>query len=338
MAQIFDLGIDIGTSRVVFYGRGHGIVLNEPATISVDMDTGKVLAVGEEAQKMLGRAPGNINVMRPLLTGTIKGFDALAAMMRELMNRAVGKHYIGGPRIVMSVPYGVNDVERRSLMTTLFEAGARRTQVLDRPTAAALGAGLEIGEAYGEMIVDIGAGMTDIAVITCGSVNRYENFAHGGTEFDEAIIRYIKRRHNVLIGEVTAEELKVHIGAAIPRTRQLYMDVTGRSLITGLPKVLRVTSDEIAEAIDEPLQDLIDSIHKMLEHTNPELASDISDNGIVLSGGGALLTGIAEAVSLALKVDCRVAENPQECVARGCGLTLEKMNEYGKYLNSSRRK
>lgn len=338
MAQLTDLGIDLGTASIVFYGRGKGIVLNEPAVIAVDRETRHVLAIGEEARKMLGRAPGNILVMRPLRDGMIADFDMASAMLRYFVVKAVGKHLLGGPRVILSLPSGVNEVERHSLTTALFEAGARRTQIMERPIAAAIGAELPIGEAYGEMIVDIGGGMTDIAVLSLGRAIVRDSVKVAGDQFDDAIVRYIRRKHNLLIGEVTAEDLKIHIGSAMPRSDQLYLDITGRDLISGLPKVMRVTSDEITEAIDEPLQQLIENIHTVLEHTPAELAADIFDSGIVLSGGGANLSGLSEAVSIALKVGCRTADNAQECVARGCGLTLEKFSEFGKYLGAGKRR
>ena len=338
MSQLIDLGIDYGTANMIIYGRGKGIVLNEPAVIAADRDTRHVLAVGEEAQKMLGRAPGNIIVMRPIKEGIIADFDMASALLRYFLVKVVGKRILGGPRVVLSLPAGVNEVERHSLTAALFEAGARRTQILERPVAAAIGAELPISEAYGEMIVDIGGGMTDIAVMSLGRALVRDSPKVGGDQFDEAIIRYIRRKHNLLIGEITAEDLKIHIGSAMPRAEQLYMEVTGRNLITGLPRILRVTSDEVTEAIDEPLQELIETIHGVLEHTPAELAADIFDTGIVLSGGGAELSGLAEAVSIALKVGCRLADNAQECVARGCGMTLEKFSEFGKYLGSGKRR
>lgn len=338
MSQLIDLGIDYGTANIVIYGRGKGIVLNEPAVIAADRDTRHVLAVGEEAQKMLGRAPGNILVMRPVKEGIIADFEMASALLRYFMIKVVGKHILGGPRVVLSLPSGVNEVERHSLTAALFEAGARRTQIMERSVAAAIGAELPISEAYGEMIVDIGGGMTDIAVLSLGRALVHDSPKMGGDQFDEAIIRYIRRKHNLLIGEITAEDLKIHIGSAMPRAEQLYMEVTGRNLITGLPRILRITSDEVTEAIDEPLQALIETIHGVLEHTPAELAADIFDTGIVLTGGGAELSGLAEAVSIALKVGCRTADNAQECVARGCGMTLEKFSEYGKYLGSGKRR
>lgn len=338
MATVLDIGIDLGTASVVIYGKGKGIVLDEPAVIAFDRDTRNVLAVGEEARRMMGRTPSNVVAMRPLGDGMIADFELTSAMLRYFVTKVIGKRLLGGPRVIISVPAGVNEVERHSIMASLFEAGARRTQLMERPIAAAIGAGLPIGEAYGEMICDIGGGVTDIAVMSLGRVIVRDTVKTGGDLFDDAIIRYIRRKHNLLIGELTAEDLKINIGSAIPRNEQFYMEVTGRNLISGLPKVMRITSDEITEALDEPLQSLLESIHAVLEHTPAELVADIFESGIMLSGGGALLSGLCEAVSLALKVDCRLADDAQECVARGCGLTLENWSEYGQFLGDRRKR
>ena len=338
MATVLDIGIDLGTASVVIYGKGKGVVLNEPAVIAIDRETRNVLAVGEEARRMVGRTPGNIVAMRPLGDGMIADFEMASAMLRYFVAKAVGKRILGGPRVIMSVPAGVNEVERHSLTASLFEAGARRTRLMERPVAAALGAGLPIGEAYGEMICDIGGGVTDIAVLSLGRVIVRDTVKIGGDQFDDAIIRYIRRKHNLLLGEITAEDLKINIGSAIPRTEQFYMEVTGRNLLTGLPKIMRITSDEITEAIDEPLQALLEAIHAVLEHTPAELVADIFESGITLSGGGAQLSGLTEAVALSLKVDCHLADDPQVCVARGCGLTLENWGEYGQFLGERRRR
>ena len=331
----------VGTASVVIYGKGKDVVLNEPAVIAFDRDTRNVLAVGEEARRMMGRTPSNISAIRPLQNGMISDLEMACTMLRYFVGKVVGKRLIGGPRILISVPSGVNEMEKHRITTSLFETGARRTQLIDRPIAAAIGAGLPIGEAYGEMIVDIGGGMTDIAVISQGQIiatNKESADKIGGDAFDDAIIRYIRRKHNLLIGEPTAEDLKISIGSALPRNEQFYMEITGRNLISGLPKVMRITSDEITEALDDPLHDLLEAIQAVLEKTPAELLADIFETGITLSGGGALLSGLSEAVALSLKVDCHVAEYPQECVARGCGLTLENWSEYGRYLNDRKKR
>lgn len=338
MATVLDIGVDLGTASVVIYGKGKGVVLNEPAVIAFDRETRNVLAVGEEARRMMGRTPGNIVAMRPLGDGMIADFELASAMLRYFVTKVVGKRILGGPRVLISMPAGVNEVERHSIMTSLFEAGARRTQLMERPIAAAIGAGLPIGEAYGQMVCDIGGGVTDIAVMAQGRIIVRDSVKIGGDLFDDAIIRYIRRKHNLLIGELTAEDLKINVGSAVPRSEQFYMEVTGRNLISGLPKVMRITSDEITEALDEPIQALLEAIHAVLEHTPAELVADIFESGIVLSGGGAQLAGLCEAVALALKVDCHLAEDAQECVARGCGLTLENLSEYGQFLGDRKKR
>lgn len=341
MATVLDMGVDLGTASVVIYGKGKDVVLNEPAVIAFDRDTRNVLAVGEEARRMMGRTPSNIAAIRPLQNGMVADMDMACTMLRYFVGRVVGKRLIGGPRILISVPTGVNELEKHRITTSLFETGARRTQLIDRPIAAAIGAGLPIGEAYGEMIVDIGGGTADIAVISQGQIiasNRESVNQIGSDAFDDAIIRYIRRKHNLLIGGPTAEDLKISIGSALPRSEQFYMEITGRNLISGLPKIMRITSDEITEALDDPLHSLLEAIQAVLEKTPAELLADIFETGLTLTGGGALLSGLAEAVSLALKLDCRLAEYPQESVARGCGLTLENWNEYGKYLNDRRKR
>ncbi|MBQ4640681.1 MAG: rod shape-determining protein [Clostridia bacterium] len=338
MATVLDIGVDLGTSSVVIHGKGKGSVLNEPAVIAIDRDTRNVLAVGEDAHRMLGRAPGNIQVMRPLAEGMIADFDLASAMLRFFVTKVVGKHLIGGPRVLLSVPNGVNEAERHQLISALFEAGARRTFLMERPIAAALGAGLPIGDASGQMIVDIGGGVTEIAVISMGRMVVRENVKLGGDAFDDAIIKYLRRKHNFLVGPITAEDLKITIGSAIARNEQFYMEVTGRSLLTGLPKLMHITSDEITEAMAGPLQSLLEAIHGVLEHTPAELVSDISESGIVLTGGGALLSGLCEAIQISLKIDCRLAEDAQECGARGCCMTLEGWQEYSRFLGDRKKR
>ena len=337
MASAADIGIDLGTSNVVIYARSKGIVLNEPAVVALERDTRSIRAIGTEAHRMIGRTPSGITAMRPLREGMVSDFELTSSMLHYFVTRVIGKHMFSRPRAVLSLPSGVNEMERRSISAIMFEAGARRTQLLDRPVAAAIGAGINITDAYGSMIVDIGAGMTDIAVLSLGRVIVSDAAKLGGDHFDDAIIRYLRRKHNFLIGERTAEELKINVASAMPPVgSKTGMDVTGRNLISGLPKLMHITSDEVYEAIDDPLTALIEAIHAVLEHTPAELAADVFDNGIVLSGGGARLSGLADAISTALKVDCRVADNPQECVATGCGLTLENLSEFGRYLNDGR--
>jgi rod shape-determining protein MreB and related proteins len=338
MASINDLAIDLGTSNILIYMKGKGIILREPTVVAIDRDTREVLSFGEEARRTIGRTPSNILALRPLREGVISDYELVSFMLKGFVLKAVGKHMFARPRAILSLPTGVNEMERRSIITTMFDAGMRRTQLLDRTIAAAIGAGLPIDEAYGTMIVDISAGVSDVAVLSLGKVVVSDCSKVGGDKMDDAIIRHLRRKHNLLIGERTAEELKINIGSAIPRTEQLYMEVTGRNLISGLPKTMRITSDDVTEAIDEPLQQLIESIHGVLEHTPAELAADIFEYGILLTGGGAELFGLCEAIADALKVPCSVAEDPQTNVVMGCGKALENLADLGKFLDDNRRR
>ncbi len=338
MAAIGDIGIDLGTSNILIYMKGRGVILREPTVVAIDRDTRDVLAIGEEARRMIGRTPRNILAIRPLSDGVISDFELVSFMLKGFVTKAVGKHMFARPRAILSLPTSINEMEKRSIISTMFDAGMRRTQLLDRTLAAALGAGLPIDEAYGTMIVDISAGVSDIAVLSLGKVVVSDCAKTGGDQFDDAIIRHLRRKHNLLVGERTAEELKINIGSAIPRSEQLYMEVTGRNLITGLPKTMRITSDDITEAIDEPLQQLIESIHGVLEHTPAELAADIFEYGILLSGGGAEMFGLCEAIADALKVPCSCAEDPQTNVVVGCGKAIENMQELGRFLDDGRKR
>lgn len=338
MAAVEDIGIDLGTANVLVYMRGKGVMLNEPAVVAIDRESRNVLAIGTEAKRMMGRTPSNILTMRPLRDGMVADFELTSTMLRYFVIKVIGKRMFSRPRAILTVPTGVNEMEKRSIINNMLEAGTRRTLMMDKPIAAAIGAGMNIAEAYGAMIVDIGGGMTDIAVISMGRVAVSDSVKLGGDQFDDAIVRYVRRKHNLLIGEQTAEELKCRLGSAVRRDEQLYMEITGRNLISGLPKIMRIGSSEIFEAIDEPLQAFIEAVHAVLERTPAELAADVFDNGIVLSGGGARLSGLSEAVNLALKVKCTVADTPQECAVTGCGLALENLGEMGKYLDTGRRR
>ena len=310
MASVADIGIDLGTSNVVIYARNRGVVLDEPAVVALERDSRVIRAIGMEAYRMIGRTPSGIVAMRPLKEGSVADFELTSSILHHFVVQVIGKRMFSRPRAVLSLPSGINENEKRNISAVMFEAGVRRTQLLDRPVAAAIGADMNINEVYGSMVVDIGAGMTDIAVLSTGRVVVSDAVKIGGDHFDDAIIRYLRRKYNILIGERTAEELKIAIGGAMPRREQMYLDITGRNLISGLPKLMRITSDEIYEAIDDPLTALIEAIHAVLEHTPAELAADVFDAGIVLTGGGAQLANLSEAITAALKVDCRVADNP----------------------------
>ncbi len=337
MAQVNDIGIDLGTSNVLIYMKGKGIVLREPAVVAIERESKKVLAVGNDAYRMIGRTPNNVLAVRPLRQGTVADFELTSTMLRYFVGNVVGRRMFSRPRAVISVPSGVNEVEKRSIISIMFDAGMRRTQLLDRPIAAALGVGLPFQEAYGTMIVDMGAGVTDIAVLSMGEVVVSSCVPIGGDYFDDAIIRYLRKKHNLLIGERTAEEIKVNIGCAIPMASEITMDVTGRNLISGMPKTQAVTSADIFEALKDPISELIESIQAVIERTPPQLASDIFEDGIVFSGGAAALNGLSEAIYGALKIPCGVADDPQTSVVMGCGRALEDLAGMKHLLGDGRR-
>ena len=321
-----DLGIDLGTASVLVYIKGKGIVLNEPSVVAIDRNTNKILAVGEEARLMLGRTPGNIVAMRPLKDGVISDYYITEKMLRYFIDKAVGRRRIFKPRMVVCVPSGVTEVEKRAVIDAANQAGARITRLIEEPIAAAIGAGLDISKASGNMITDIGGGTSDTAVISLGGIVVSSSIKVAGDKFDEAIVRYMRKKHNVMIGERTAENLKVKVGTAFPREIQAVMEVRGRNLISGLPKTLEVSSDEMLEALAEPLSAIADAVHSVLERTPPELAADISDRGIVMTGGGSLLYGLDELMAKRTGIPVYVAESPISSVAVGTGKALESID------------
>ncbi|MGN0745440.1 MAG: rod shape-determining protein [Aristaeellaceae bacterium] len=337
MAQVNDIGVDLGTSNVLIYMKGKGIMLREPAVVAVERDSRKILAVGSDAYRMIGRTPGNVVAVRPLRQGTVADFELTSTMLRYFVSNVVGRRLFARPRAVVSVPSGVNEVEKRSIISIMFDAGMRRTQLLDRPIAAALGVGIQFEEAYGSMIVDMGAGVTDIAVLSMGEVVVSSCVPIGGDYFDDAIIRYLRKKHNLLIGERTAEEIKINIGCAVPQVSDISMDVTGRNLISGLPKTQSITTGEIYEALKDAIGELIEAIQAVIERTPPQLASDIFDDGIVFSGGAAALKGLTEAVYAALRIPCGVADDPQTSVVMGCGRALEDLSGMKHLLGDGRK-
>jgi len=323
-----DIGIDLGTASVLVYIKGRGIVLKEPSVVAIDKNTGKMLAVGDEARRMLGRTPGNIVAIRPLQDGVISDYDMTERMLRYFLRKVSAKRILFKPRIVVCVPSGVTEVEKRAVMDATYEAGARRTFLIEEPIAAAIGAGIDIGKACGSMVVDVGGGTTDIAVISLGGAVVSDSLKVAGDKFDDAIIRYMRKKYNLLIGERTAEDMKINIGAAFPRKDVVTMEVTGRNLISGLPRTVTVGSDEMIEALEEPVQAIVEAVHSVLERTPPELAADISDRGIVMTGGGALLYGLDKLIQDRTKIPCYVAEDAISCVAIGTGKALEDINVY----------
>jgi rod shape-determining protein MreB len=323
-----DVGIDLGTASVLVYVKGKGIVLREPSVVAVNRTTGEIIAIGEEARIMLGRTPGNIVAVRPLRNGVISNFHDTERMLRYFLRKVIGRRLFFKPRVVVCVPSGVTEVERRSVIEATEEAGARHTGLIEEPMAAAIGAGIDIAAPFGNMVIDIGGGTTDIAVISLGGIVLSDSVKVAGDKFDEAIIRYMKKKHNMLIGERTAEEIKINIGSAFPRKEQIYMEVAGRNLISGLPKVVTISSNETIEALEEPLNTMMETLHGVLERIPPELSSDIAENGICMTGGGALLYGLDRLFSEKTGIPCYVAEDAISCVAIGTGMALDNMDFY----------
>ena len=327
MFEFNDVGIDLGTSSVLVYVKNKGIVLREPSVVAVEKITGKIYAVGEEARRMLGRTPGNIVAIRPLRDGVISNFDITERLLRHFLNKVVGTRIFFKPRVVVCVPSGVTEVEKRSVIEATEEAGARHTYLIEEPIAAAIGAGIDISQPRGNMVVDIGGGTTDVAIISLGGSVLSESIKVAGDRFDESIVRYMRKKHNLLIGERTAEEMKIRIGSAYPRKEQVFIDVKGRNLISGLPQAITIGSNEMIDALEEPLQNILETVRNLFEKTPPELASDIAENGICLTGGGALLYGMDKFVAEHTKVPCYVAEDPISCVAIGTGKVLDNIDK-----------
>ena len=322
MAQTNDIAIDLGTSNIVIYMKGRGIVFREPAVVSVDRETQNIIAFGLEAHRMIGRTPANVNVIRPLAQGEMIDFELTSALLRYAVSSVIGKRLISRPRAVMSVPTGVKNMEKKALISSMFDAGLRRTQLLDKNMAAALGAQLNFMGAYGSLVMDISAGCTDIAVLYNSNVSVISTVHIGGDHFDEAIIRFLRKKYNMLIGERTAEQIKITIGGAIRRDPPVVMDITGRNLLSGLPKTMSIESDEIYEALIDQVNDLIESLQAVIERTPPQLASDIFDSGVTLTGGGALLYGLSEAIGDVLNIPCHVSSDARDCVVLGCARVL----------------
>jgi len=333
-----EIGIDLGTASVLVYIKGKGIVLQEPSVVAIDRNTDRVLAVGYEARKMLGRTPGNIVAIRPLRDGVISDYEVTERMLRYFINKTCGRKRFFKPKIIICVPSGVTEVEKRAVIDATVEAGGGKTFLIEEPIAAAIGAGLDITKPDGNMVIDIGGGTTDIAVISLGGIVVSRSIKVAGDKFDEAIIKYMRKAHNLLIGERTAEELKIEIGTAFTRAQAVKMDCRGRDLITGLPKNIHVSSEEMEDALREPVHAICDAVHAVLEKTPPELASDISSRGIVMTGGGALLFGLNKLIEKKTGIPTYIAEDAISCVAKGTGLSLEHLDVLEKSMMSSTRK
>ncbi len=326
--QYTDIGIDLGTASILVYIRGKGVILKEPSVVAFDRDTDKIRAIGEEARLMLGRTPGNIIAVRPLRQGVISDYRVTEKMMKYFIQKALGKKTFRKPRIAVCVPSGVTEVERKAVEDATYQAGARDVFIIEEPIAAAIGAGIDISKPCGNMIVDIGGGTSDIAVISLGGTVVSASIKVAGDDFDEAIVRYMRKTHNLLIGERTAEDLKIKIGSAFPRSEPDFLDVRGRNLVTGLPRTVRVSSEETEAALKETAAQIVETIHSVLEKTPPELAADIADRGIVLTGGGSLLRGLEELIESKTGINTMTAEDPMTAVAIGTGKYVEFLAGY----------
>lgn len=327
MFSTLDIGVDLGTANVLVYIKGKGIVLRAPSVVAVDSTTNKILAIGNEAKQMIGRTPANIRAIRPLREGVIADYEKTESMLRHFIQKVAGKSLFFKPRIMVCVPSGVTSVEKRAVLEAAIQAGASKTYLIEEPLAAALGAGLDIAEACGSMVVDIGGGTMDIAVLSLGGIVMSDSLRIGGDKFDEAIARYVKKEYNILIGERTAEEIKVNISTVHLKGRNEQMDVKGRDLISGLPKNITLTSAETREALMEPISMMINCVKGVLERTPPELSADIVDRGIVLTGGGALLDGLDRLLHEETGITVHQAEDALSCVALGTGKALESLSK-----------
>ena len=325
-----DIGIDLGTASILVYIKGKGVVLKEPSVVAIDRDTNKIITFGEEARLMIGRTPGNIVAVRPLRQGVISDYTVTEKMLKYFINKAVGKRTLRKPRISVCIPSGATEVEKKAVEDATYQAGAREVTIIEEPIAAAIGAGIDITRPCGNMIVDIGGGTTDIAVISLGGIVVSSSIRVAGDNFNEAIIRYIRKNHGLFIGEQTAEAVKIKIGTAAARPEEAVMEIKGRNVVTGLPKSVALHSREIREALEESVSQIVEAVHSVLEKTPPELAADVSERGIVLTGGGALLDGLEEVIGGQTGINTMTAENPVAVVALGAGKYVEIMNEFEK--------
>jgi rod shape-determining protein MreB len=320
-----DLAVDLGTANTLVYMRGRGVVLSEPSVMALDTRTGSVLAVGEGAKQMLGRTPAAIAAIRPLQDGVIADFDAAEDMLRAFIQRVHPHGFWSRPRLVVAVPAGVTGVQLRAVEEAGYAAGARRVYIVEEPMAAAIGAGLPVYDAAGSMIVDIGGGTTDVAVLSLGGIVSAHSIPIGGDEMDDAIVQHVKKEYSLLLGERTAENIKIALGSAYPMEDEPDAEIRGRDMVTGLPSTILVSAAEIRNALDEPVTAIIDAVHTVLDATPPELAGDIADAGILLAGGGAQLSGLADRMRHDLQMPVRVAEHPEQCVALGAGRCVESL-------------
>lgn len=334
-----DIGIDLGTASVLVYIKGKGVVLNEPSVVAIDKNTGRLLKVGAEAQAMLGRTPGNIVAIRPLRDGVISDYDMTERMLKEFIRKVTGGFHLFPPRIMVCVPSGITEVEERAVIDAGRQAGARRVYLIEEPVAAAIGAGIDITKPDGHMVVDIGGGTSDIAVISLSGVVESASIKVAGDQFNESIVKYMRRKHNILIGERTAEQMKMEIGCVYPKEEEATIEIKGRCLMTGLPKTITVNSTEMMEAFEEPVERILEAVHNVLERTPPELVADISTNGICMTGGGSLVWGFDKLIESHTGIETHVADDAISCVAYGTGKSLDDVDSMQDgTINLSRRK
>jgi len=322
-----DIAIDLGTASVIAYVKGKGIVLREPSVVAINNQTEEVVAIGDEARKMLGRTPGNIVAIRPLREGVISDYTVTEKMLRYYLHK-IGGRFLFSPRVMVCIPSKVTEVERKAVIDAATNAGARKVYLIEEPIAAAIGAGIDISKPDGNLIVDIGGGTTDIAVISLGGAVVSSSVKVAGDKFDDAIIKYMRRRHNIMIGDRTAEEMKIAIGCVYPKFQESQMEVTGRDLLTGLPTTIIIYASEMLEALEEPSSLIVEAVHSVLEKTPPELAADIADKGIYLTGGGSLIDGLDKLLQDRLGIPVMIAEDAISCVAKGTGKALENLEKY----------
>ncbi|MCX6356923.1 MAG: rod shape-determining protein [Candidatus Aureabacteria bacterium] len=333
-----DMGIDLGTANTLVYVKGQGIVLMEPSVVAIQDGTNNVLAVGEEAKKMLGRTPGSIVAIRPLKDGVIADFDVTESMLRYFIRKVHNRRTLVAPRVVIAVPSGITEVEKRAVKDSAEQAGARQVYLIEEPMAAAIGVGLPVHEPAANMIIDIGGGTTEVAIISLAGIVFAKSVRVGGDEMDEAIIQYLKRNYNLMVGERTAEEIKISIGSAYPLREELSMEVKGRDLIAGLPKTLRITSEEVREALSESVSTIVEAVRITLERCPPELSADLVDRGLIMTGGGSLLRGFNRLISDETGLPVHVADDPLSTVALGTGKVLDELYFLQKLIPTQRRK
>ena len=332
-----DMGIDLGTANTLVFVKGKGIVIREPSVVAIQKDTNELLAVGEEAKEMIGRTPSNIIAIRPLKDGVIADYDITSSMLKYFIRKVIGGKGSVRPRVVVGVPSGVTEVEKRAVVDATIQAGAREAYLIEEPMAAAIGAGLPVQEPTGNMVVDIGGGTTEVAVISLGGIVASRSIRIGGDELDEAIVQYIKKNYNLLIGERTAEEVKINVGSAIAPTIEENYEIRGRDLVTGLPKTITVTATQVQQALSEPVAGIIDAVKNTLERTPPELASDIMDRGIVMTGGSSMLRRLDKLISIETGMPVYLSDDALSCVAMGTGKAVENVDAYKKGFIASRR-